>query len=290
MEKYLPTNDLLFNKLLTSEDSPHILKAFVKDLLGLEFMTLKPKVPYHIDTYKKNYDELTLRMTEVDILATADDGSCITIECQIQKHKYFNERTLFYLAEAYCSPFGNTKTVEFIENNNFSALRPVYGIKVVDFDLFDREKAALRIFRLLDEQTHEPFIGQENRQLLMLCFLSLTNKNIKETSAACHWQHFLKTGEVTPDAPNYLKEAKRKIDFYSLKEDEQTMIMNINKTEAIRNAELSTARDEGIEQGLRKEKCTIARKMLAANLSFEQIAEFTGLKIDEIKKLRDEQK
>ena len=53
MEKYLPTNDLLFNKLLTSEDSPHILKAFVKDLLGLEFMTLKPKVPYHIDTYKK---------------------------------------------------------------------------------------------------------------------------------------------------------------------------------------------------------------------------------------------
>lgn len=68
------------------------------------------------------------------------------------------------------------------------------------------------------------------------------------------------------------------------------MIMNINKTEAIRNAELSTARDEGIEQGFRKEKCTIARKMLAANLSFEQIAEFTDLEIDEIKKLRDEQK
>ena len=239
MEKYLPTNDLLFKKLLTSEDSPHILKAFVKDLLGLEFMTLKPKVPYHIDTYKKNYDELTLRMTEVDILVTTDDGSCTTIECQIQKHKCFNERTLFYLAETYCSPFGNTKTVEFIENNNFSSPQPVYGINVVDFDL---------------------------------------------------WQHFLKTGEVTPDAPDYLKEAKRKIDFYSLKVDEQRMIMNINKTEAIRNAELSTARDEGIEQGFRKEKCTIARKMLAANLSFEQIAEFTDLEIDEIKKLRDEQK
>jgi hypothetical protein len=31
----------------------------------------------------------------------------------------------------------------------------------------------------------------------------------------------------------------------------------INKTEAIRNAELSTAGEEGIEQGLQKEKCTI---------------------------------
>lgn len=48
------------------------------------------------------------------------------------------------------------------------------------------------------------------------------------------------------------------------------MIMNINKTEAIRNAELSTAREEGIEQGLRTEKCTIARKMLTTNLSFDK--------------------
>lgn len=285
MEKYLPTNDLLFKKLLTSEDSPHILKAFVKDLLGLEFMTLKPKVPYHIDTYKKNYDETKVRMTEVDILATAIDGSRTTIECQIQKHKYFYERTLFYLAEAYCSPFGNSETTDFIENNNFSALRPVYGINVVDFDLFNRKEEALRIFRLLDEQTYEPFFGQEDRQLLMLCFLSLTNKNIKETSPVGHWQYFLKTGEVTPDAPDYLKEAKRRIDFYSLKEEEQTMIMNINKTEAIRNAELSTAREEGIVE----EKLTVARKMLMANLSFEQIAKFTDLDIEEIKKLQDEQ-
>lgn len=285
MEKYLPTNDLLFKKLLTSEDSSHILKSFVKDLLGLEFMTLKPKVPYHIDTYKKNYDEMKVRMTEVDILATAFDGSRTTIECQIQKHKYFNERTLFYLAEAYCSPFGNSEAADFIENNNFSALRPVYGINVVDFDLFNRKEEALRIFRLLDEQTYEPFFGQEDRQLLMLCFLSLTNKNIKETSPVGRWQYFLKTGEVTPDAPDYLKEAKRRIDFYSLKEEEQTMIMNINKTEAIRNAELSTAREEGIVE----EKLTVARKMLMANLSFEQIAKFTDLDIEEIKKLQDEQ-
>lgn len=65
------------------------------------------------------------------------------------------------------------------------------------------------------------------------------------------------------------------------------MIMNINKTEAIRNAELSTAREEGIEEGLLKEKHTIARKMLMANLPFEQIAEFTGLSLDEIKNLQD---
>ena len=42
MQVYLPTNDLLFNILLTTEDSQHILKVFVKELLDLEFGRLTP--------------------------------------------------------------------------------------------------------------------------------------------------------------------------------------------------------------------------------------------------------
>lgn len=65
------------------------------------------------------------------------------------------------------------------------------------------------------------------------------------------------------------------------------MIMNINKTEAIRNAELSTAREEGIEEGLLKEKWTIAQKLLDMDSSLEQISNVTGLSLDEIKNLQD---
>ena len=108
MQVYLPTNDLLFRKLLTSEDSQHILKAFVKDLLGLEFERLMPKQTYHIDSYKISYEErekMEVKLTEVDILAVAEDESYTTIECQVQAQKYFHERSLFYLGEAYRSPF-----------------------------------------------------------------------------------------------------------------------------------------------------------------------------------------
>ena len=133
MQKYLPTNDLLFKKCFTSEDSLHILKAFVKDLLGIEFKQLKPKETYHIDSYKKTFDKLDITRTEVDILAIGEDGSHTTIECQIQPHMYFRERTIFYLAEAFCSPFGNLETANFIKGNNFSALRPAYGINIIDF-------------------------------------------------------------------------------------------------------------------------------------------------------------
>ena len=82
MQVYLPTNDLLFKKLLTSEDSQHILKAFVKDLLGLEFERLMPKQTYHIDSYKKSYEE---RDEILDILReyTEDEEHTILISSHI---------------------------------------------------------------------------------------------------------------------------------------------------------------------------------------------------------------
>lgn len=282
MQKYLPTNDLLFKKMLTSEDSPHILKAFVKDLLGIEFQTLTPKETYHIDSYKKSFEEMDLMRTEVDILATGEDGSHATIECQIQPHAYFCERSLFYLAEAF-SPFGNLETNDFIRDNNFSALRPAYGINIVDFHLFDQKQDALQIFRLLNDQAHQSFLGTNKKELLILCFFSLKNKNREKQSAIYHWQYFLKTGNVHDNAPDYIKEAKRKVDYYTLGTEEKEMIMKIDKSKAINDAVISTARMEGIEKG----HYEVALNLINMNFPIEQIAKATDLPIEEIKKLKD---
>ncbi|MFR3684591.1 MAG: Rpn family recombination-promoting nuclease/putative transposase [Enterococcus sp.] len=212
MQVYLPTNDLLFKKLLTSEDSQHILKAFVKDLLGLEFERLIPKQTYHIDSYKKSYEErekMEVKLTEVDILAVAEDGSYTTIECQVQSQKYFHERSLFYLGEAYRSPFGNIAKNE-VKKSNFSSLRPAYGINIVNFHLFDDTENALQLFHLINPQTHRPFLNKEGKELLVLCFLSLKNEVIDSQHAVYHWYYYFKTGEVKADAPTISKKRKRK--------------------------------------------------------------------------------
>ena len=51
------------------------------------------------------------------------------------------------------------------------------------------------------------------------------------------------------DAPDYIKEAKKKTDFLILEEEEKEMIMKIDKARAIAEAELEYARDEGIAKG-----------------------------------------
>lgn len=51
------------------------------------------------------------------------------------------------------------------------------------------------------------------------------------------------------DAPDYIKEAKKKTDFLILEEEEKEMIMKIDKAKAIAEAELEYARNEGIAKG-----------------------------------------
>lgn len=295
MQKYLPTNDLLFRKLLASEDSQHILKAFVKDLLGIEFKTLTPTVTYHIDNYKKSYEEKIhseLKRTEVDVLAVDEQGGHTTIECQIQSHDFFHERTIFYLAEAFRSPFGMIETKDAGKKNNFSSLRPAYGINILDFHLFEEDEPAFQTYRLLNEETYRPFCNRESRELLLLCFLSLKNKNLDTQHPAWQWYYFLKTGEVTNQAPDYIMEAKVKTDFANLESEEQKMIMRIDKEKAVNDAILSTkyreGREEGIELGIAQEKRTIALESLKIGISLEQVSKATGLDIETLKKLKSE--
>ena len=285
MQKYLPTNDLLFKKLLCSADSGLILKAFVKDMLGKEFKTLTPRETYHIDNYKKTHDTMKMMRTEVDVLAVAEDGSQVTIEMQVQPHQFFQERALFYLAKAYVSPYGDEEAEAYIESNNFSGLCPTYGINIVDFHLFDRDEEALQSFSLRNDQTARLYTGRNQQPLMSLCFFSLKNKNLEQNSPLVHWQLFFKTGEVAENAPAYIKEAKQKIDYYQLDKEEKTMIMRIDKAKAIKNAELATAREEGIGIG----KLEVAANLLKMGMTLEQVAKGTGLNIDQLKKLQEEQ-
>ena len=72
------------------------------------------------------------------------------------------------------------------------------------------------------------------------------------------------------------------------------MIMTINKSKAITDAVISTARmegiEEGFEQGLEQEKRKVALRLLKMNFPIEQIVEATGLDLETIKKIESEHK
>ena len=55
----------------------------------------------------------------------------------------------------------------------------------------------------------------------------------------------------------------------------------------IQNSLLSEARENGINDGISKEKVSIAKNLLSMNMSLEDISKATGLSVEEINKLRN---
>ncbi|MBX8935302.1 hypothetical protein [Enterococcus gilvus] len=68
------------------------------------------------------------------------------------------------------------------------------------------------------------------------------------------------------------------------------MIMKINKSKAITDAVISTARMEGIEQGIEEVKRKVALRLLKMNFPIEKIVEATELDLETIKKIESEHK
>lgn len=78
--------------------------------------------------------------------------------------------------------------------------------------MFEEAEQALQPFRLINEGTYQALRNQNSQERLLLCFLSLKNKNSAKQHLAWHWHYFLKTGEAADQVPDYIKEDEVKTD------------------------------------------------------------------------------
>ena len=148
----------------------------------------------------------------------------------------------------------------------------------------------------MNPETNRLFLNKEGKELLVLGFLSLKNDVLNTQHAAYHWHYYFKTGEVKTDAPDYIKEAKKKTDFLTLEEEEKEMIMKIDKARATAEAELEYARDEGMEKGLeigmergrQEERRMLIQNLMKTALSLKEISEISGIDIETLKKWKAE--
>jgi len=100
------------------------------------------------------------------------------------------------------------------------------------------------------------------------------------------WIEYLKTGIIRPDtkAPG-LEEARRKLIYYNMDRAEQLAYDEHINAVMIQNDVLSTAAEEGREEGRQEEKIENARTMKSLNISSEVIHQVTGLPIKDIEEL-----
>ena len=314
LDKILPTGDLAFKKVLSSEENKDILSGLIRDFFFFDVRAddLTIEHPYSIAAYQEYIEgkEVSLlRHTVKDIVATIDPLRDVSAflskadfisEMQIRKTKYFAERFLYYPFERFCQNYGQPRqmTEGYVGGEKrYSSIRPVYALNIIGEPHFtqDDDNDAFRIFEMYDPQRNKIY----PKQLIKIGFFELTKSNV-ETPQQRYWQTYFNTGFADPDAPEYIQKAAEIIKFDNLTKEERRMASALEKAQAIRDEEISSSyfdgleegiakgRAEGISEGISKSKVEIALKFIKLGIDLQDIAEGTNISLNELKALKQE--
>lgn len=271
----LAINGLCFKKLFASDSNAEILIGFINDFYDMNVKEVSIENPYSIEDFDKALYQRNCFSLEVAAICTADDDKKFRIKMQINRAGFYEEKN----GNCFINRYTACESPEAVEDKRIKSipLYLTYTIDILERNLFEDE-AGIHIFDLYDLKNKLTFTTQSNREILRGGFFELNKKDVTLNENMKFWQEFFLTGEVSENAPDYIKKARQGIFTNSFDADERAMINHMEMM--IKNAK---AREAYIlEECIEKEKISIARKLLKMGDSIEKISISTELSLEKV--------
>jgi predicted transposase/invertase (TIGR01784 family) len=275
MAKYInPYTDFGFKKLFGEEGNKDLLIDFLNQLL--------PAHHQIADLNFRNVENLADLSAErkaiFDIHCKAISGERFIVEMQKAKVKYFKDRSLFYVT------FPIRDQAQQGEWN--FKLEPIYFVAILDFEYDEAEER--RKFRrdvALKDQDGDVFFDKLHFKFLQM---PLFNKKENELKTKFDkWCYFLKNLESFDRIPNILNEPIFQKAFGTVELAGLTVQQRaIYEENLIQYWGMKSALETAVEE----REIEIAKKLIKRNLTNEEVAEDTGLTVEQIEQLRNETK
>ncbi len=185
----------------------------------------------------------------LDILARDGQGHFYNVEMQVRRRPDWSARSVYYMAKALAD--------QLKSGGAYSALQPVIGIHLLDFELFNDDQQAdqaLWCFELRDRTQPTVCVGREI-QLNIIELPKADRLGVGATDLAAwvayfkHWQEETAMNQIMhPPVQQALAHLK------ALSGDEDARRLAFVRERALRDeiSELQGARREGWEEGMEK--------------------------------------
>ncbi|MFT0819941.1 MULTISPECIES: Rpn family recombination-promoting nuclease/putative transposase [Wolbachia] len=285
LSKFLdPKLDLTFKKIFGTERNKNILIHFLNDILGCTEVNTIQEVEF-LSTIM-DPEIASDKQSIVDVLCRDSSGNRYIIEMQLTRDKGFEKRAQLYAAKAYSR--------QADKSGKYVDLKKIFFIAISNCTLFPDKLDYISSHTIRDEKTNEHDLKD-----FQFIFIELPKfpKNRAEQleSVVDRWLFFFKYADETTDED--LRKIAEKSPIIKLAYDEldkfhwnekdliayEERIMDLRKEEAILEYRLDLAKEEG-----RKEReIEVAKNLLKAGVSFNIIAQTTGLSMSEIKELQN---
>lgn len=278
-----PRFDVAFRKLFNAED-PDITISLLNAVLG--FTGKQKIVSVEFADTTRPPAAAGLRTTVQDLICTDQRKNQYLVELQVSFQLYFPKRMLYYFSKMYSS--------QLVAGERFVDLKPAYAIGILDYNQFkhtERYHTVHKVFDADDKNMVQTFFDVEFHMIELPKF----KKDISECKTLLdQWLYFFKHSdrilEIPPEiSDKSLQKAFDKIDEFnwSAKEraEQEALLKAWRDHQEHELMVQETSFGKGLEQGEKNAKLEMAKKLLAAKMPIQNIAEITELSIDEIKKL-----
>jgi predicted transposase/invertase (TIGR01784 family) len=273
-----PKTDIAFKKIFGSEQSKEILISFLNAMLyegqsiieDLEI--LNPYLAPRIRGVKETY---------LDIKAKITGNKTAIVEMQVLNVAGFEKRILYNAAKSY--------SIQLQAGEDYTLLNPVIALTLVDFEMFTEFDSVISRFVLKEKDYLVDYLSYD----LELVFVELPKltKELEELETITDkWLYFMKKGrslDTVPETMSAVPEIEQAFAIASQANLSREELEDLEQREMFihdqRNAIL-----KAVSQARNEQQREIAKRLLNL-LDEEAIAQTTGLSLEEVRKLKQQQ-
>ena len=240
-----PKIDFIFRRLFGSEENKDILLSLVNSVVdpAPPIVDLTIKNPFNMAEYRKD------KVSVLDIKAVDENGTWFDIEMQVEAHRLYGRRAIYYLSKTY--------TGQLESGEDYSNLNTTIGIHLLDFKYFEDDRV-LRQFVLKDVETND---APEDLNGIRLYFLEMGkfNKDWSEVRTLLdRWVSFLNkaSGLDRTNLPRELSaepavaKALAQLEIMGLDRETREIYEAEEKRRMLDSIQLRDAEERGIERGI----------------------------------------
>ena len=232
MEIISPKMDFAFRELMEDNE---VRRYFICDALNMPVEQVK-ETRLGSSFLRRRYQKMKQGILDVKVFL--QDGTRINLEMQLRRQKFWEKRSLYYLAKMYAD-------ILFV-GEHFDRLRKCVGISILDFNLTDNDRYH-SVYRMRDET------GKDYSDLLELHIIEL-RKTLTGNSRLDDWirlfnaeteedLHMIRTKNAG------VQKAKYVIQEMSLTEAMRDALETYRKRKMDRKSEDAYVYDQGKEAG-----------------------------------------
>ena len=284
LKELRPTEDFAFKRIFGSEDSKRSLMSLLNAILDGNPYIKDLKI-LNTETRIESRDNKASRL---DIEVKTNDNTFINVELQCVDTGDLYSRSVFYASSLMIQSSVSGESYDFPKVISIWIIRDKIKKGIVTNRISPIEEVINCVTPTRWGDGYDIFTNK-SRIIWIQLYKFKKDDNLKQkiNKLLQDWiQFFDKPEKVDNKNDEGIIDAKNRWTKISSNDALKAQIRAQEKYEMDRKSEIAIAKREGLAEGEYKKAVETAKNLLVMNLSIEQIAQATGLSIDDLKKIQ----